>query len=443
MKKIPWRLLLSMTFVAGVPAGLAAMLGARVGSDFVISLFSNLPGNIGLPDNVSLPQGINLPQNVNLPVVATDLKAHMGSVGVGLGIITCIVFIVLALLWYRRAMRRRDATFTLADASLYCTTSFELAVPPDEAFELALSALNMLPGFFAKRVSKATRRIEGVTGGGEAAAFSFGNPGERIRFVVGSRGANASYARVESRPDSFFVLVDFGRNRQNVNLVVNRLNEQVTRRYDEQRAAMERVQMERALTDAKLSALQAQVEPHFLYNTLANAQLLTRIDAKRADVMLGHLITYLRNALPVAGETMSTLGREVERSRAYLEILKIRMGARLKFAVDVPSTLENMPFPPLVVQTLVENCIKHGLEPKPGGGTVMICAEAHQDRLQITVADDGAGLQTGTSGTGLGLRNVRERLKLTFGDSAQCALAVNSPSGMKATISIPLSVAKT
>ncbi len=400
MKSIPWRFFLSMYVAAGIPSGVGAML-AIYGAQKALSV-----------------------------AIITGL-----SVGT--------VAVLLGSLWYRRAMRQRDPTFTLADASSYRTQSFEIAVPPDDAFQLALTALNMLPGFFARRVSKANRRIEGVTGGGEAAAFSFGSPGERIRFVVGSRGSNAAYARVESRPNSYFMLFDFGKNHQNVNLIVNQMNAQVARRYDEQRAAVERAEMQRALTDAKLSALQAQVEPHFLYNTLANAQLLTRIDAKRADHMLGHLITYLRNALPQAGETMSTLGREVERSRAYLEILKIRMGARLQFSVEMPSTLENVASPPLVVQTLVENCIKHGLEPKPGGGMILICAESREAKLLITVADDGIGLQTGTSGTGLGLRNVRERLKLTFGDDAQCALTLNTPSGMKATITMPLTMPQT
>jgi signal transduction histidine kinase len=400
MKSIPWRFFFSMTLIAGLGPAIGGGLGSYASS-------------------------------------------KMPAVGMLVGVLAGLITVTAASFWYRRAMRRRDPTFTFAEASPHRVASFELGVPPDEAFDLGLAALNMLPAFFAQHVSREERRIEGVTGGGEAAYLSFGSPGERIKFVVGSRGTSASYVRVESHPDSIFMLLDFGKNRQNINVIINRLNEHIARRYEEQRAAVERAEMQRALTDAKLSALQAQVEPHFLYNTLANAQLLTRIDAKRADEMLGHLITYLRNALPLAGETMSTLGREVERSRAYLEILKIRMGARLKFVVEVPSTLENVPFPPLVVQTLVENCIKHGLEPKPGGGTVMICAETHENRLQITVADDGVGLQTGTSGTGLGLRNVRERLKLTFGDSAQCALAVNSPSGMKATISIPLNVTKT
>jgi signal transduction histidine kinase len=396
MKTIPWRFFFSMLLIAG----LGPMIGVGFGA---YSATRVMP-------------------------LAWTLAALAG-----------VASVVVASLWYRRTMRRRDPTFTFAEASPHRVASFELGVPADVAFDLGLAAVNMLPAFFAQRVSQSDRRIEGVTGGGEAGYLSFGSAGERIKLVVGSRGASASYARVESHPGSIFMLLDFGKNRQNINVIINRLNELIARRYDEQRAALERAEMQRALTDAKLSALQAQVEPHFLYNTLANAQLLTRIDAKRADEMLGHLITYLRNALPQAGETMSTLGREVERSRAYLEILKIRMGARLRFGVEVPPTLEHMPFPPLVVQTLVENCIKHGLEPKPGGGTVMICAETHNAQLLITVADDGVGLQTGTSGTGLGLRNVRERLKLSFGESAQCTLAVNSPSGMKAIIAIPLS----
>ena len=254
--------------------------------------------------------------------------------------------------------------------------------------------------------------------------------------------------RIESRPSDLFLVLDFGRNRQNVRLISTRLNEQIARRFDDQRVAKERAEMDRALTDAKLAKLQAQIEPHFLYNTLANAQLLTRSDPQRADVMLGNLIIYLRNALPQAGETdtvsLSTLGREIERSRAYLEILKIRMGVRLSFEIDVADSLASTPFAPMMVQTLVENAIKHGLEPKLGGGAILICAartsSGASTTLTLSVADNGVGLKGGTSGTGLGLKNMRERLRLTYGDAASLALSLNVPSGMVATITIPSAI---
>src|SRR5690606_4285094 len=127
-------------------------------------------------------------------------------------------------------------------------------------------------------------------------------------------------------------------------------------------------------TVARLNLRQAQVEPHFLYNTLANAQVLARTDPPRAEQMLGHLIQYLRHSLPREHDALSALSEELERTRAYLELLRIRMGARLQLQVEVPDALKQVPLPSMMLQTLVENAIKHGLEPKPGGGTVWILA---------------------------------------------------------------------
>jgi hypothetical protein len=126
--------------------------------------------------------------------------------------------------------------------------------------------------------------------------------------------------------------------------------------------------MGQQVTEAKLAALQAQVEPHFLYNTLASVQALTEVDPAKASAMTGHLIQYLRNALPKMRESVSTVGQEVELVRAYLSILQMRMGERLAFDIDVPEALAAMPFPPLMLPSLVENAIKHGLEPQREGG---------------------------------------------------------------------------
>lgn len=181
------------------------------------------------------------------------------------------------------------------------------------------------------------------------------------------------------------------------------------------------------MTEAKLSALEAHIEPHFLYNTFANAQELTRTDPLRADEMLGNLITYLRSSLPQsdgAGSTFgSTLGREIERLTAYLEILKIHMGARLNISVNLPENLAGCGFPAMMVQTLVENAIKHGIEPKLSGGTILIEATQHDGWLKVKVADDSLGLRENTSGTGLGIKNIRDRQKLNFDNQATFSLA--------------------
>ena len=194
--------------------------------------------------------------------------------------------------------------------------------------------------------------------------------------------------------------------------------------------------MSQQVTEAKLSALQAQVEPHFLYNTLASVQALTEVDPQQANAMTGHLIQYLRNALPKMRESVSTVGQEIDLVRAYLNILQMRMGKRLGFEIAVPAELMEAPFPPLMLPSLVENAIKHGLEPQREGGTVTISAYADGDKLRVTVADTGRGFAE-TLGTGVGLTNIRERLAALYGDAAKLTLEANTPHGVVATIEVP------
>ncbi|WP_145974312.1 sensor histidine kinase, partial [Stenotrophomonas pictorum] len=233
------------------------------------------------------------------------------------------------------------------------------------------------------------------------------------------------------------LLLDEGSNYENAEAVTQALSGKVARQRREEREQAARTEAEKELSVARLNLLHAQVEPHFLYNTLANAQVLTRSDPERAEQMLGHLIQYLRSSLPGIDQSLSTLGQELERVRAYLEILRIRMGARLTLQIDVPDALHNLTLPSMSLQTLVENAIKHGLEPKSGGGTVWVLARELDGRLTVTVADDGQGMATGSTGTGIGLKNLRERLRVSCGADASLTLVSNFPSGMAATISLP------
>jgi len=192
-----------------------------------------------------------------------------------------------------------------------------------------------------------------------------------------------------------------------------------------------------------LQALQAQVEPHFLYNTLANVQALTEVDPPAANAMVGNLIQYLRASLPKMRENASTIEQEVERVEAFLRILKMRMGERLEFAVDVAEEARSLSFPPLILPTLVENAIKHGLEPLREGGRIDIGARVEGGRLVVSVSDNGRGLDTGadTVGGGVGLSNIRERLAALFGGSASMTLVENDPRGVVATIELPAAAA--
>jgi LytS/YehU family sensor histidine kinase len=184
--------------------------------------------------------------------------------------------------------------------------------------------------------------------------------------------------------------------------------------------------------------MQAQVEPHFLFNTLASVDHLIETDPPTASKMQKNLIQYLRAALPQMREGSTTLGKEIQLCRAYLEILKFRMEDRLQYAVTVPQGLMSAQFPPMMLQSLIENSIKHGLEPKAEGGAITISADIVNGRLRVTVADTGLGFAAASQpGTGVGLSNVRERLAALFGGRARLSIDANHPSGTIVTIDVP------
>jgi chemotaxis protein histidine kinase CheA len=209
-------------------------------------------------------------------------------------------------------------------------------------------------------------------------------------------------------------------------------------------ADADREALQRQVVEAKMQMMQAQVEPHFLFNTLASVEHLIETDPPRAAAMQRTLIQYLRAVLPQMRETPTTtnLGREADIVRSYLDLLKMRMEERLAVDVNVPQHLRNASFPPMMLQSLVENSIKHGLESKPEGGTLRVMAEVSGNKLMVTVADNGLGFGAiPSNGTGLGLQNIRERLKLLYGDHAQLIIVPNSPTGVCATIEVPYSSA--
>jgi signal transduction histidine kinase len=199
--------------------------------------------------------------------------------------------------------------------------------------------------------------------------------------------------------------------------------------------------LKRQLAEAQLRMMQAQVEPHFLFNTLASVDYLIETDPARASRMQKNLIQYLRVALPQMREGTSTLGREILQCRSYLEILKVRMDERLHFSINVPQSLLSASFPPMMLLTLVENAIKHGLEPKPEGGSLSVSAVIADGLLRVAVADSGMGFGVARrGGTGLGLANVRERLQALFGAAASLVIDANSDGGTIATIVVPYRV---
>jgi LytS/YehU family sensor histidine kinase len=195
--------------------------------------------------------------------------------------------------------------------------------------------------------------------------------------------------------------------------------------------------LERRLMEAKMAALQAQVEPHFLFNTLALIGQLIETDPPEAARVHAHLIDYLRSTLPqMRARDGGTLGKQVELSKAYLAIMQARMKERLKVKVEVPLFLHSAPFPPMMLQTLIENSIKHGLEPKIEGGIVVVRARVVDATLQVEVCDDGVGIDPHAD-DGVGLANIRERLQLLYGADAELAIAMPPGGGACATIRLP------
>lgn len=203
---------------------------------------------------------------------------------------------------------------------------------------------------------------------------------------------------------------------------------------ERERARNERIEREAAL--ANLRALQAQIEPHFLFNTLANVTGLIDPDPAKAKRMLESFIRFLRASLAATRSESTTLGAEAELIGAYLDVLTVRMGARLRYAIDIDSSLGGFELPPLLLQPVVENAIKHGLEPKVDGGEVTVRARPAEGAVEIEIADTGIGFAPTTSG-GVGLTNLRDRLRLLYGERASLAIRENTPSGTSVRIRLP------
>ncbi|PHV11587.1 sensor histidine kinase [Chitinimonas sp. BJB300] len=195
---------------------------------------------------------------------------------------------------------------------------------------------------------------------------------------------------------------------------------------------------DKMLMQAQLRMLQAQIEPHFLFNTLASVQSLIDVSPIMAKQMLGLFNDYLRGSLARTRDAKATVRQELELLRTYLGILQIRMADRLHFEIDCPDTLQDALLPPMLLQPLVENAIRHGLEPKVAGGTVRITVHSEAGQLIADVCDDGLGLPAGVYGDGVGLTNVHARLGTLYGSQAQLALRAQAGGGVCARVNLPL-----
>lgn len=195
---------------------------------------------------------------------------------------------------------------------------------------------------------------------------------------------------------------------------------------------------ERQLAESELRLVQAQIEPHFLFNTLSNITSMITTHPKDAEKTLVNLTTLLRSSLTNTRARHTTLGEEVDMLKAYLEIGKIRMQERLSYEIAVPEGLRTRHLPPLLLQPLVENALIHGIEPLERGGHVQITARAiDNDRLQLQVSDNGKGISLSDSAEGTGLRSVRERLEALYDTASSFSLSENRPHGVTVCIEFP------
>lgn len=200
---------------------------------------------------------------------------------------------------------------------------------------------------------------------------------------------------------------------------------------------LERSRLEQQATDARVRLLQAQVQPHFLFNTLANVQALVDSGSPHASAVLKSLTSYLRAAVPRLDESATTLGRELELVRAYLELMHMRMPDRLRYALRIDPAAQSLECPPLTLLTLVENAVKHGIDPGVEGGLVDVQVDVRNGRCHARVLDTGVGLRATGGGLGTGLSTLRERLQLAFGGDAQLRLTEVEPHGVCAEVEFP------
>ncbi|WMJ68263.1 histidine kinase [Stenotrophomonas sp. 24(2023)] len=201
--------------------------------------------------------------------------------------------------------------------------------------------------------------------------------------------------------------------------------------------ALERSELERQALEARVQLLQRQVAPHFLFNTLANLQALVDSGSPQAPQVMRHLVAYLRGSVPRLQQPLVPVADEMALVTAYLELMHLRMPDRLRYRLEVAQAARPLACPGLAVLTLVENAVRHGIDPREDGGEICIQVSADATRCEVTVSDDGAGLAGASPGLGTGLATLRQRLQLLFGDAASLQLQPGVQGGAVARLRFP------
>jgi signal transduction histidine kinase len=265
--------------------------------------------------------------------------------------------------------------------------------------------------------------------------------GRHVEVQISSDLGPSCHIELRCRPGLAWFAIQQGESLKAAETVSAQLRQYLVRHANALDAARRERELERTSLQARLSALQAQVEPHFLFNTLANLKYLIRTDQQAAQDMLDHLVGYLQNAMPDMRSVSSTLGREMDLVSDYLAVMRIRMGTRLRFAVEVAEELRSLPFPPAMLISLVENAIKHGLERASRPGLITVSAKkisnGKDELLSVCVDDDGVGL-TEQAGQGTGLANITERLLMLYGREASLFVKPSDEQGVCAVLTVPI-----
>ena len=376
--------------------------------------------------------------------------SHRGLPGVFLTWLIVMIFVITSAISHLRRVRFVNGSANASALANRQRRQIEMPMEAGPAFDILDATIRELPNVEQVESTRDSLQIRAkvrrvYSYGGYAPLLQsmlgwFGTERNQI-FAIVTPHSNTGTVTLVCEPESGawrdWFTVDNGTNLENAEAISRAISRRITEVRRGEQASTRETEIEKELAIAKLALLHAQVEPHFLYNTLGSVKYLVRSDPAGAERIIDNLILYLRRSLPRLPNSLSTLGDELERVRAYLEIMQIRMGARLKTEINVPDTLKSVPFPTMMLQTLVENAIKHGLEPKPGGGTIWVLGVDKGGRVAVTVADDGNGFGTQTAGSGIGLKNVRERLDLAYGADAAFEIAANFPAGVAATITVP------
>jgi hypothetical protein len=372
-----------------------------------------------------------------------------GKSGVFLAWLVLMIFVVTSAVAHVRRVQLVNGTVNSATLANRQRRQIEIPSGPDQAFDVVDAAVRELPHVEEVESTRASLQVRAKVRRVypypavpllQSMLGWFGTTRNQVFAIMMPHGETTTVNLVcepESGVWRDWFTVDNGTNLENVEGVSRAISRRIAEARRGEQAATKETATEKELAVARLALLHAQVEPHFLYNTLGSAKYLVRTDPDGAERIIDNLILYLRHSLPRLDDALTTLGEELERVRAYLDIMQIRMGARLRTELAVPDSLKAVPFPSMMLQALVENAIKHGVEPKTGGGTIWIIAADKGDRVAVTVADDGNGLGTQTTGSGVGLRNLRERLNLAYGPGASFDIAANFPAGVTATITVP------